>query len=189
MELFIKIGFCIWLSIWRRAFGCDCWNIPVLKNRFVLHIIGGAVAFVVCLALGYTWWQGIAFASILQGLYWALGHGPAYDMSRGGKKPDEKMLKRYKQFFWNKWCEFLVPKDSWYGFGYDFLWMMFRYGLPACLMGIVLLNPFIAFCGLTTTIIYAICWSLYDKKKLKHLFATELAEIITGFVTGLLIVL
>lgn len=187
LRILIILFYPLFLGIWRRAFGCDCWNIPVLKNRFVLHIIGFLVAVGACYGLGYHWIQCLLLGGVLQGLYWALGHGPAYDMSRGGY-PDAEMIKRYEKFFWDKWCKFLVPKYSWYGFGYDFLWMMFRYGLPACLMAIVLLNPYVAGCGIATTLIYAICWSLQDKGKLHHLFATELAEILAGVCTGILIV-
>ena len=189
LRIVIMCLYPLFLGIWRRCFGSNGWDLPIIKYRAVQHIIGGAVAFGVCIGLGYIWWQGVLFAGILQGLYWSIGHGPAYDMSRGGKDPDEKTLKRYKKAFWNKWCEFLVPQNSWYGFGYDFLWMMFRYGLPAILMAITIQRPWIALCGIATTLCYAICWSLYDKGKLKHLYSTELAELMAGFCTGILIVL
>ena len=189
LHIVIGLLYPLFLASWRRCFGSNGWDLPILKYRAVQHIIGGVVAFGVCLVLGYTWWQSLAFAGVLQGLYFSLGHGAAYDMSRGGNKPDEKTIKRYKQFFWNKWCEFLVPKDSWYGFGYDFLWMLFRYGLPALLMSVIILKPSVAMCGLSTALCYAVCWSLYDKGKLKYLYSTELAEILMGFFTGLLIVL
>ena len=82
-----------------------------------------------------------------------------------------------------------MPAESWYGFGYDFLWMLFRYGLPACLMALILLNPYVIGCGMATAMAYAVCWSLYDKGKLHSLYATELAEFVAGFLTGVLLVL
>lgn len=186
LHTLIGLFYALFSSWWRRCFGSGGWGLPVIKYRAIQHIIGFLAAFGICWYNGYQWWQSLALGGVLQGLYWALGHGPAYDMSRGGY-PDEKMIQRYEKFFWDKWCKFLVPRESWYFFGYDFLWMLFRYGLPACLMALILLNPYTASCGMAATMTYAVCWSLYDKGKLHHLFATELAEIITGFVTGLLI--
>ena len=176
----------IFLSFWRRAFGNDGFGLPLLQNRSVLHLIGFLACFLVLLYQGSGWIVSCLCAGILQGLYWAPGHGPAFDLSRGGK-PDKKMKERYKKAFWNKWCEWLVPKESWYNFGYDFLWLSFRYELPALLLAVLLKNPLVALAGFGVSFAYALGWALFDKGKLKKLSGTELAEYLSGFITGLLI--
>lgn len=186
--MIIRIIYALFLGAWRRAFGCSGWHLPILKNRFCLHLIGFTVTFLALLFCGYHWFQSIVAGLCLFGFYWALGHGPAFDMARDGE-PDEKLLKRYKGYFWNKWCEFIVPKESWYKFGYDFLWMLFRYELPAILVAIILLNPFMLLAGFITTLAYAICWGLKDHDLLKKFGPTQLAEILAGISTGLLLTL
>lgn len=177
----------IFEGFWRRWFGGG-FEDKLGDNRFVQHIIGFIVGFIVLLSNYYGFIQSLLAMFAFQGLYWAIGHGPAFDMSRDGY-PDDEMIKRYKKYFWNKWCEFLVPKDSWYGFGYDFLWMLFRYELPAILISIILGNYWFLTAGFVTTLIYAICWSLSDREELKRLGPTSLAEILTGFFSGLLLVI
>lgn len=188
MRILITVLYSLFSGWWRRCFGSDGWELPVLKNRFVQHLIGSVAGLGALYFCGYSWIRCVLAVGVLQGWYWAVGHGPAFDMSRAGY-PDETLLKRYKKYFWNKWCEYLVPVQSWYGFGYDFLWMLFRYGCPAFVLSIILWQPYIAFAGLTTTIIYALCWGFEDHKVLKKFGPTELAEILAGVVTGLLLTL
>jgi len=183
----MTILYAIFLSVWRRWFGGG-WKDKLPTNRFLQHLIGGSVAFSVLYLSGYNWWQSLLACVVLQALFWSIGHGAAFDMSRGGY-PDEKTIKRYKEYFWNKWCEFLVPQQYWYGFGYDFLWMMFRYGLPAILISVILLNVWFSFSALTVPMIYAISWSLSDRGKLKRLTAVALSEFIVGFTTGILLLI
>ena len=184
--MIIQIIYSVFLGAWRRAFGCDGWGLPILKNRFFLHLIGFCVTFPTLMFYGYSWIHSLLATVCLFGLYWAIGHGPAFDMSRGGE-PDKEMIKRYKKYFWNNWCEYIVPIKYWYGFGYDFLWMFFRYELPALLIGLILSNTYICFAGLTTSLIYAICWGMKDNGVLKKIGPTELAEIVAGVVTGFLL--
>ena len=172
----------------RRCFGNDGWNLPIIKYRVVQHIIGFLGASIALWLCGYHWIQIIACAGVLQGLYWAPGHGASFDLSRGGY-PDEKMIKRYKKAFWNKWCEWLVPESAWYGFGYDFLWLAFRYELPALLLAIISRSYPVAFSGVFVALAYAIGWALFDNGKLKRLSGTELAEYASGFITGFLLTL
>lgn len=183
----LSIIYGLFLGLWRRAFGNDGFGIPILRNRAVLHIIGFTACFMVLWYKGSGWITACLCAGILQGLYWAPGHGPAFDLSRGGQ-PDEKMIKRYKKAFWNKWCEWLVPESAWYGFGYDFLWLAFRYELPALLLAIIARSYPVAFAGGCVALAYAIGWALFDKGKLKRLSGTELAEYVSGFITGFMLV-
>lgn len=179
----------ITLSIWRRWFGGaniggDKYEDAFFNQRWFRYIIGLLVTGLFLWYKKCNYFQIIGADCVLYFAMWGIGHGCAFDISRDGY-PDEDMIKRYKKYFWNKWCEFLVPKNSWYGFGYDFIWMMFRYTLPAIIISIILLNPLFILSGVLVALSYAVCWSLYDKDKIKA--PTELAELIAGFITGILL--
>ena len=184
MDWLVRLTYPVFLGIWRRWFGGGLDFLP--DNRALKHIVGFCVGSIILWLYGYTIIQVLLAMITLQAFYWAVGHGPAFDMSRDGY-PNEELIKRYKKYFWNKWCEFLVPKKYWYGFGYDFLWMLFRYGLPAGIISLILWQPYIAFGGLTTSLTYAFCWAINDNIGLKKIGPTGLAEIITGFITGLIL--
>ena len=98
---------------------------------------------------------------------------------------DPKMKKRYEKYFWDKWCKFLIPEKYWYGFWYDFLWMTFRYELPAILISLVLGSWFWV-SGLLVPCGYAFCWYLNDKGIIKR--AIVCSEFISGFVSGLFLI-
>lgn len=173
-------------SFWRRWFGskgligkADAWY----DSRPFKYIIGCLITSVFLFYKEYNWIQIIAATSVLYFFYWAKGFACAFDMSRAGY-PGEQTIKDYKKFFWNKWCEFLVPKDKWYGFGYDFLWMLFRYEIPAILISVILLNGWFLLSGVCVAFAYAIGWALSDSKAMKELGPTEFGEVVGGFFTG-----
>lgn len=174
-------------AVWRRMFGSDGWNKPIIQNRFIQHIIGFVGVSGALWISGYHWAQAVVVALALQGLYWAPGHGPAFDMSRDGL-PDDEMKERYQKYFWDKWVKFLVPAGGWYGFGYDFLWMFFRYELPALLVAIALGSAYFGFAGLLVALVYAVFWSLKDCGKIKN-SSTAVAEWVAGFITGFLLII
>ena len=174
--------FGIFESLWRRAFGSGNYN------RVILHIIN-----VLATSL-YLWHKDtplikvVLAVPVFEFFYWSVGHGAAFDIGRAGK-PDSEMIKRYEKYFWDKWCKFIVPESCWYGFWYDYLWMMFRYGLPAILIFIILGKGFFWLAGFGVATAYAIFWNLSDESRLKRLSATEWAEIVSGFVSGFLLTL
>lgn len=178
----IKVLYSIFEACWRRVFGSGDFN------RVLLHIINVVATCWLLKYLGSSWIQVASVGALYEAFYWSVGHGPAFDMGRAGK-PSEEMIKRYKKYFWNSWCEKLVSEESWYTFRYDFLWMFFRYEIPAALISLCLLSPVFAAAGFCVASIYAGCWWLHDEGYLKKLAATELAEIITGFITGVLLCL
>ena len=176
------ILFAIWEAFWRRMFGSDGWNIPIIKNRAIQHGMNCGVVVFVLFLLQYSFWQIILATAVFEGCYWSWGHGAAFDIGHGGQ-PDEKTINRYKERFWNKWCEKLLPESLWYTRKYDALWMFFRYEIPAVVVSLLLLNAWFLLAGFTTTAVYWICWWLYDIGKLKS--PTDKAEWIVGFTTGL----
>lgn len=177
-----KILYSFFEGAWRRLFGSDV--IP----RLLLHIINVVATGALLRYMGSSWIQVASVGALYEAFYWSVGHGSAFDMGRDGQ-PSEEMIKRYKKYFWNSWCETLISPENWYTFRYDFLWMFFRYEIPAVLIALCLLSPVFSLAGLCVASIYAGCWWLHDNGYLKELGATELAEIVAGFVTGVLLCL
>lgn len=134
------------------------------------------------LVCSHHWLQAIIGTLAFQFLFWTQAIGGALDIGRD-YPPSKETIKRYKKKFWNKWCEFLVPKQAWYGYFYDFLWMFFRYELPAILVAIVLCNPYFFLAGLTSAMSYAFAWALHDNKGKNPI----IAEYLSGFFAGLLL--
>ena len=174
--------FCIWESFWRRWKGTasdeHLYNAKWFKT--ICNLVLTYTALYLC---GYHWLQTLIAAVVFQFLFWTQAIGGALDMGRD-YPPSEETIKRYKKKFWNKWCEFLVPKQAWYGYFYDFLWMMFRYGLPAVLVSVILLNPFFLLAGVTCALCYNLAWALYENSKCNPI----VAEYLSGFFAGLLLV-
>ena len=166
------------MAIWRRAFGSDGWNLPVLKNRFVLHVIAFLSTFGLCLTKDISWFWCLWIALWIQ-IEWALGHGPCYDCGKGGK-PDAKMLKRYEKMFGYKQVCKIFPEEQWYGFGFDFVLLAIRYTyplIPICFW----FNPVFLTVGMVISALYAMyryC-DFFKKHKLLDV------EIWAGFALGL----
>lgn len=183
MKFLFSITFACWESFYRRWKGTasdEKWyNQKWFKTIANLCLTATTLAL-----LSYSWWQVLAGTLVFQFLFWTQAIGGALDIGRD-YPPSEETIKRYKKKFWNKWCEFLVPKKAWYGFFYDFLWMFFRYELPAILVSIILLNPFFLLAGLTSAMSYAFGWALHDNKGKNPI----IAEYLSGFFAGLLLTL
>lgn len=168
------------MSAWRRCFGSDGWGLPIIKNRAIQHIIGFTVTSFVLWYIGYGWIQIIACAGVLQGLYWAKGHGMCFDYGKG-----DVDLDRYEKMLSWRLIRRFIPEKYWYGYESDFLLMTTRYTLPAILMACILLKPQVALLGLIVGGVYAFFWALYDLGLTKK--PTEISEWVVGFLTGLFI--
>lgn len=175
----MRILYSIYLSFFRRWFGGGfdkLWDNRAFQNCFNVLVTFGYLFF-----SGVNVWIAIIGASCLQFLYFCPAHGCAFDMGKDGY-PDDVMIKRYENYFWDKWCKFLIPENMWYGFWYDFLWMTFRYELPAILISVILGSWFWV-AGLLVPCGYAFCWHLKDLGLIKR--PIPFAEFISGFVSGL----
>ena len=180
MKLFISILYAMFEGWWRRWKGTES-DKKWYNQKWVKVTLNLIITFCVLL-YSYNLWQALAATLVFQFLFWTQAIGGALDMGRD-YPPSEETIKRYKSKFWNKWCEFLVPQKAWYGYFYDFLWLMFRYGLPACLVSLILLNPYFLLAGVTSAMSYTIAWALYDKKGTNP----DIAEYFSGFFAGLLL--
>jgi len=183
LKYFFSFIFSLWEANWRRWKGKESdknwYNAKWFKTCCNLVLTYGAL-----LCCGYHWMQAFVATLVFQFLFWTQAIGGALDLGRD-YPPSEETIKRYKKKFWNKWCEFLVPQKAWYGYFYDFLWMMFRYGLPACLVSLILLNPFFLIAGVTSALSYTVGWALHDNKGSNPI----IAEYLSGFFAGLLLTL
>ncbi|MBQ9737926.1 MAG: hypothetical protein IJV75_00215 [Alphaproteobacteria bacterium] len=165
-------------GVWRRWFGGGLDFLP--NNRFFQHLIGFSVTFLMLHYLKYNIICNILACLALQGLYWARSHGCCFDFGHGSV--DEK---RYEQLWYWKYLKKYIPENMLHGYACDFLLMNIRYTLPAILMGIILFNIPIMFAGLVLSGVYALCWACYDLGWTKN--PTENAEMLGGFLTGLLL--
>lgn len=174
----LKLLYTIFMAVWRRAFGSDGWGLPILKNRFILHVIAFLATFGLCLTKDISWHICLWIALWIQ-IEWALGHGPCYDCGKGGK-PDAKMLKRYEKMVGYKLLCKIFPEDQWYTFGFDFILLSIRYTyplLPICLW----FNPVFLTLGMVISALYAMYRYCDFFKKYKLLDV----EIWAGFFLGL----
>lgn len=183
MKYIISILFGFWEGFWRRWKGTES-DKKWYNQKWFKTVSNIVLAYVALLLCGYNWLQGLVATLVFQFLFWTQAIGGALDLGRD-YPPSEETIKRYKKKFWNKWCEFLVPEKAWYGFFYDFLWMFFRYELPAILVAIILQNPFFLLAGLTSAMSYAFAWALHDNKGKNPI----IAEYLSGFFAGLLLTL
>lgn len=184
----------IFESWWRRWFGGsfiggDKWENKWFNRRGTQHIVN---CLIMALFLGIyckiNIWITIYCIAVIEGLFWSPGHGPGFDMSRAGVPDDTS---RYEEKWWNKVCQFLVPREQWYSFGYDWLWMMLRYTSP-CVLLVPVFGWEILFMGLSVAPVYGFCASFYEKEDTscwpswldRH---NKLAEIIVGGIVGLLL--
>lgn len=185
MKYIIGIIYAIYESFWRRWKGTGG-NGKWYYNKLLKMFINLFMTFGLLLYLKNGWIIPLIATLVYQFLYWTQAIGPARDIGRQGK-PDDDTLRRYKEKFWNKWCEWLVPKSAWYGYFYDFLWFFFRYEIPSILISIILLNPLFLLAGLFASLSYVFGWSMEEHGKLKKICGTELAEYLNGFFAGLLL--
>lgn len=183
LKVLLAVSFACWESFYRRWKGTvsdEHWY----NSKWFKTICNVVLTYSVLFLSGYNWIQTLIATVCFQFLFWTQAIGGALDLGRD-YPPSAETIKRYQKKFWNKWCEFLVPEKAWYGFFYDFLWMFFRYELPAILVSIILLNPFFLLAGLTSALSYSFSWSAYEKKGLDVM----LCEYASGFFAGLLLTL
>jgi len=175
----IKIIYSLFEGVWRSCFGNDGWDLPILKYRFVQHIIGFAVTLCFLLYMGYHWVQTCLFGVVLQGLMWSRSHGDYFSIF--STAPDEGRIK------WIDWVlKKIYGKGGYYNFKGNFTGMLLRYTAPAILLSIIILDPYLWLCGPVVPVVYTVCWWLYDRGVYK-IPAYHVAEAIMGFEVGLFI--
>ena len=176
----IQILYACLLGVWRRWFGGGFDKLP--DNRFLQHVIGFLACSFALWLCGYGYLQIIACAGVLQGLFWARSHGCCFDFGHGTVD-----VSRYDQLWYWKYVKRIIPEKMWYGYQCDFILMTIRYTIPAILMSVILFSPILSLAGLCVGVSYALCWAFYDFGLTKR--PTEIAEYLSGFFTGIFLVL
>jgi hypothetical protein len=204
-------------GIWRRWFGgyfehhqvFPKWLNKIMESRGTQTVVN--ILFLTCLFMTNTFWLStpisgfliglglnkwvlsLIVASIFQFMFWSLGHGPAFDMARGSQTPDEKTIERYHREKWSFIPDKIFPQEHWYGFLYDFVWMLCRYTYGAMFIVPFMWSLNVLWLGLIITCIYSFCWTIQERDSwVFKLFpydyvncATNLAEVIGGFAVGI----
>lgn len=150
----MKVLYVLFMAWWRDCFGKDGYHLPVLHNRVFQHILAAFATFSLCYwCNNFKWYWAIWIAVWVQ-VEWALGHGPCFDVGKGGK-PDEKMLKRYEKMVGYKLLCKILPESQWYSPCFDFMLLAIRYTYPL-LSIIFLFNPVLITLGLLISGLYGI---------------------------------
>ena len=143
------------------------------------------------------WCMAVIMASVFQFQFWSRGHGPAFDMGRGGLDISEELYDRYHREVWSKLPDKVIPEEHWHGFFYDFVWMWSRYTYGALFMVPFFWSFYICWLGLIITAVYALSWTINEKdnwlfKYFPHDYVasgTNLGEVLGGFLTGVFLVM
>jgi hypothetical protein len=180
----------IWGAFLRRWFGGALEKYKILKNRGVQTVFM-VLTFLSIYLTDYKDWRNwvyaISISCWLQFIYWSIGHGPGYDIGRGGQ-PSEDTIKRYKKYYLNVIPDWFAARGffSYYDDKYDFTWMFVRYTFPMIPMAFI--NWHYLLIGMAIAPIYRFCWLWYESTV--WLFteewrskATHEAEIICGALT------
>lgn len=118
IETVFKCFFPFWESLFRRLFGSDGFQIPVIKYRVVQHILNILMMGYLLFVMQYHWAQIIVAVSIVEFWFWSKGHGAFFDFGTGTADTE-------------------AYDDYWY----------YPYELPAIVISVILLNPYFLLAG------------------------------------------
>jgi len=153
--LLIKILFVPFESIWRRAFGDDGFNLPLLKHRGVLHAINIAALFsYMFFVKGFNPYVAGYCTLIIQICFYTLSFYSGFDMGHS-YPPSQKEIDDYG-WIGKILCK-IFPEDEWYKYHYDFWFMTIRYTWPLVLV-VYWFNPLFLLVGILTASAYALGW-------------------------------
>lgn len=150
----------------------------------------------------------LAVTCWIQFMFWSRGHGAILDEGRN-KNPDisryDRWFKIPLDFIWDKLLELKNSNkffgwilQNWsgnkYGYSYDMCWTGCRYTLPMLPVAIFLGFKFLLI-GMLVPLVYEFCIRIYERNttffnKFHWLNAGhKIAEIFTGFIFGILIII
>lgn len=182
----------LWWALLRRWFGGMLENYPILKNRGIqttVMMLSMLPFFVDGNSNFMCWVAGLSIISWLQFVEISSGHGPIFDVSRGGNTPSEESVARYHKMWGFKILCRIFPESARYGFLFDFILLTIRYTLP--MLPLAFISWGYVLIGLAVAPVYAFCWTLFERDSLlvcdlpESLNGpTKLAEAIWGFIFG-----
>lgn len=181
----------IW-AIWRRVYGKG--NSGVSRGILAVFAVGAlAMLFFQRANWDFSGYArlaaALAVAIFAYAYYWSKGHGMIMDKGTSGK-PTPELISRYEKTLGYRLACRLLPESEWYGYKFDSLMMLARYGIPALGIAVLTLSPVFLWAGILPSPIYTV--SLWLEKKLPEWFKRwswltsykDLAEILTGFQFG-----
>lgn len=188
------IVMCLFWALWRRILGKG--DSGISRGLLAMMACGILVPFfyAFCPWNVSNYGRGafsLVLGVVVYGLYWSKGHGMIMDKGTGGK-PTPELLARYEKTIGYRLACWLLPESEWYGYKFDSLMMLARYGLPAAVVAVFMWNPWFLLTGLLPSPIYTL--SLVLERKRPQLFKRwswlesykDLAEILTGAQFGLI---
>lgn len=168
----------LWWALLRRWFGGMLENYPILKNRGIqttVMMLSMLPFFVDGNSNFMCWVAGLSIISWLQFVEISSGHGPIFDVSRGGNTPSEESVARYHKMWGFKILCRIFPESARYGFLFDFILLTIRYTLP--MLPLAFISWGYVLIGLAVAPVYAFCWTLFERDSL---LVCDLPESLNG---------
>ncbi len=189
----IALGFGIFESIWRRWFGGGFeykW-LKILDHRMIKHCINICAIFALLFFLkDMAWYWSLFAALVIQCLFWTLRFSVYFDIGHKHTPLTEEEIKEYDAMWYAPVLNWCFAKEYRYTAFYDYLGMFLRYTWPLFLViWLPAFNSGLLALGTLVAIAYGIGWVGYDKSLIKKIGPTEFGEFVSGFMTGLLLVL
>jgi hypothetical protein len=191
--LLIGLGFGVFECVWRRWFGGGFvydWLKPI-NHRFIKHIVNIAAIFCVLFFLkGMVWYWSLYAAIAIQVLFWTLAFAVYFDIGHKGKPISEEKIKEYNKPWFAPILNWCFSEEYRYTAFYDYLGMFCRYTWPLLFVfWLPSFNSGLLVLGTLVAMVYGIGWVGYDKALIKKIGPTEFGEFVSGFCTGMFIVL
>lgn len=168
----INCLFVVFESVWRRAFGDDGFNLPILKHRITLHLLNVAALFGYLFYMkNFNIYSCVYCVTVIQWLFYTRTFYAGFDMGHS-YPPTDAEIKAYGII--GRILEKIFPQNKWYKRGFDFTYMTIRYTYPLALI-VYWFNPLILLVGLIVACGYAIGWHFKPFG-----MVTELGEFVMG---------
>lgn len=188
----IALGFGVFESIWRRWFGggFDYKWLKLFNHRMLKHAINiGAIFSVLFFLKDMSWYWSLYAAVVIQCLYWTMRFAMYFDIGHHHRTPTEEDIKYYNSVWFAPILNWCFAEEYRYTAFYDYLGMFIRYTWPLLLVfWLPVFNSGILALGTIVAMSYGIGWVGYDKNLIKKIGPTEFGEFVSGFMTGVLVI-
>lgn len=190
----MRLFYFIWGAFLRLWFGSDDLKPKILQNRGIQTFFMLSTFIFIFkpddLHNWVGWVRSLVISCWLQFQYFSRGHGPAIDTGYD-KNPSEDTKRRYDERWYHWVCDKLLSNHK-YGFAYDCLWLLLRYGCPMLITAILAWNHLYIYLGIIVPFIYVFSNTLqreepwiFDPNKWYWRRGWSLAEILLGGTTYL----
>ena len=151
----INCLFVVFESVWRRAFGDDGFNLPILKHRITLHLLNIAALFSYLYFIrNFNIYVCAYCVIVIQWLFYTRTFYAGFDMGHS-YPPTDAEIAAYGKI--GDLLKKIFPADKWYKCGFDFAFMTIRYTYPLILI-LFWFSPLILTIGFFVACAYLIGW-------------------------------